>query len=114
MIWMSEHTDIWVQSLQGMFSVLIGEISQTHSMYVMITYCRVNYRQRGLAKFVRVYVEGCLTGQSLCDLLVHNHSNFDAPLSGCPQHVIEAVLLIARRRPTKVELRAQPPVLSKL
>ena len=51
-----------------------------------------------------------LTGQGLGDLLVDNDVDLDAPLGSGAEHVIQAVLFIARRRSSEVELGAQPPV----
>lgn len=51
-----------------------------------------------------------LTGQGLGDLFVDNDVDLDAPFGSGAEHVIQTVLLIAGRRPSEVELGAQPPV----
>lgn len=51
-----------------------------------------------------------LTRQGLGNLLVHNHADLHTALGCRLEHIVETVLLIARRRAAQVELGTQPPV----
>ena len=47
-----------------------------------------------------------LTCQSLSNLLVDDDMHLDTPIGRSSQHVVQSVLLIARRGSSKVKLRA--------
>lgn len=48
--------------------------------------------------------------ESLGDLLVHDHPDLDSSLCCRLEHVVQAVLVVLRRRPAQVQLWGQPPV----
>ncbi len=50
------------------------------------------------------------TCEGLRNLLVDENIDLDASFCGGPEHVVQAVLLIAAWRATEIQLRAQPPI----
>lgn len=99
MIRVSENFDIGVQLLKSMFGVLYMlrmSHERTYEMVKKMIYFGIAYR--------RIKSEGSL------NFFVHNNIDLDSTFGGGLKHSIKAVLLVARRGPTKIQLRAQPPI----
>lgn len=98
MVRVSENFDVGVQLLKSMFGVL-HMLRMSHERRF-----RIAKEMRYWIAYRRIKSEGSL------DFLVHNNIDLDSTFGGGLKHSIEAILLVARRGPTKIQLRAQPPI----
>lgn len=73
-------------------------------------YRRVHCKSCSQYQLCRIPGPTLLTCQSLSNFFVDDDINLNPPISRSPEHVVQPVLLIARRGSSEIELRAQPPI----
>lgn len=98
MVRVAEDADVGVQLLESMLCMLYisNEPFENDVGRILLGWFQFTYR--------RIKSEGGL------DFLVYNDVHLDSTLGSRLKHGIKTILLVARRRPAKVQLRAQPPI----